>query len=126
MTPERNKLPDWARREREGDLDWIRENLDSFWPLARNIFHDVGRGVIVVDTTQQPDGGGHPFGYLTQENVEKSGEEDTIRIMNTYDPEEEFVLLMIKTKDRTSTYRVRPLVPGQDRTDNERRGSTLS
>jgi hypothetical protein len=34
MTAERGEpdIPDWAREERQSDLNWIKENFSSFWP----------------------------------------------------------------------------------------------
>ena len=50
MTPENKKIPDWAHRERQADLDWIAENLDVFWTAATAAFEDIGRGAIVIGT----------------------------------------------------------------------------
>jgi hypothetical protein len=40
-----------GRRERVRDFEWIGENLNNFWPLARDAFKEIGLGVIIVDTT---------------------------------------------------------------------------
>jgi hypothetical protein len=109
MAPERQRIPEWSRSERGGDLEWIGENLGGFWPLAKEVFKEAGRGVIVVDVTSQPEGKGHPFGYFSQEELAKFEDEDTDRMLNNYDTETEFVILVLKTGDRTSTYRVKPL-----------------
>ena len=50
MTPEKNRFPSWARIEHLKDFEWIGENLGNFWPLAREVFKDVGRGALMVDT----------------------------------------------------------------------------
>ncbi len=44
MTPERKSddFPDWARQERQADLEWIGENLKQFWPAARAGFAGTG------------------------------------------------------------------------------------
>ena len=110
--PTRPEIPAWAAREREGDLGWIRENLDSFWPVAQQGYQAEGRGAIVVDTTSQPTGAGHPFGYLRQEAVEQSADEDTIRMVGEYDPDTEFVTVLFKAKDQVSSYRVRVILSG--------------
>ena len=109
MTLEIDKIPEWALKERERDLAWIRENLDIFWPLAKDVYDEAGRGVIMVVTTQQPTGEGYPFGYVPQGVVNLGDDEDTKRIVREYDPEKELVVLLVKSGDRTSTYRVRPL-----------------
>jgi hypothetical protein len=106
MTPENPKIPDWARRERLADLDWIAENLDLFWTAATTAFEDVGRGAIVVDTTCQPiPGASHPFAYFSQERIEERGNEDTQRLVAEYDPTQELVLVLLKS-GRISTYRL--------------------
>jgi len=107
MTPENRRIPDWARRERQRDLEWIRENLFIFWPAATDAYVELGRGAIVVDTTQRPIPGlGNPFGYFIQAEIEKKDDEDAKRMVREYDPDREFVLVMLKPKDRTSIYRV--------------------
>ena len=113
MTPERRKIPEWAKRERLRDCEWIGENLGSFWPLAKEVFKEVGRGAIVVDTTSQPTGEGNPYGYFSQEDLTKFEDEDTDRMLENYDPEKEFVILLLKPKDRTSTYRIKAFQPGE-------------
>jgi hypothetical protein len=64
-------------------------------------------GGIIVDTTQQPlEGLGHPFGYFPQAFVEERDEEDVKRMVREYDPDREFVVVLIKPGERLSTYRV--------------------
>jgi len=107
MTPEHHNIPDWARQERQADLDWIKENLDVFWASATLAFDGAGRGAVFVDTTIEPlPGAGHPFAYFDQEQVEEFGCEDTRRMVVEYDPTHELVLVLLKSDDRTSTYRV--------------------
>ena len=109
MSPEGRKLPEWARRERGQDLTWIQENLDVFEIAARTAYQETGRGAIVVDTTVQPHPDlGHPFAYFSQEQIEEDEDEDIKRLVRGYDPEREFVVVLLKKKDRTSTYRIRP------------------
>jgi len=113
MTPENPNIPDWAQRERLADLAWIGENLDVFWRTATAAFEDVGRGAIVVDTTVQPtSGAGNPFAYVSQEQVEEHGDEDTRRMVSGYDPTNELVLVLLKSGDRISIYWVGVLPPG--------------
>lgn len=113
MTKERTPIPDWARREREGDLAWIRENLTIFWSAAQTASKEAGRGVIVVDTTVQPiPGSGHPFGYFPQGELQDYDDEDTRRMVREYDPAQEFVVLLLKPKGHTSSYRVRAIQGG--------------
>lgn len=107
MGAERPQLPDWAREERESDLNSINENLPIFQLAAKVAYEGSGRGAIVADTTVKPVPGlGHPFGYLSQEQIEKHGDEDTQRMVQEYDPDEEFVIVLLKEEGRSSTYRV--------------------
>jgi hypothetical protein len=102
-------LPDWAEQERAGDLAWLRDNVHIFWPAAQIGYQTVGRGAIVVDTTTRPTGAGHPFGYLDQEAIEQSGDEDAQRLVREYEPDVEFVTTLLKTEERASTYHLRVL-----------------
>ena len=100
-------IPDWVLQERKQDLEWITENKASFWPAAQGQFQTQGRGVVVVDTTQRPDpNAGHPMYYLTQEMIEQMGDADVQRMLREYEPQREFVVTLLKTEERTSTYRV--------------------
>jgi hypothetical protein len=109
-------IPDWAKKERGGDLAWIHENLHVFWPAAQMGYETVGRGAIVVDTTSRPTGKGHPFGYLDQAAIEQNGDEDAQRMVREYDPTWEFVATLFKPFDRVSTYRVGviPAIPREN------------
>src|SRR5712692_3998080 len=110
MSPEsRRRFPDWAERERRGDLEWIGENLHVLWPSASIAYEARGRGAIVVDTTSQPlPGKGNPFTYLSQAELGKIPDADMERIMREYDPTKELVVVLLKSQQRTSTYRVQP------------------
>ena len=110
MTVEQNNIPDWAKRERQHDMKWIPENLHIFWPAATDAYVQAGRGVIIVDTTQQPvEGLGHPFGYFPQSFVEQRDSEDIKRMVREYDPDNELVVAMLKPGERISAYRVQVL-----------------
>src|SRR5947208_8492001 len=100
-------IPNWAREERERDLAWIKENMLLFREAAQSAFRQGGRGAIVVDTTSLPvEGMGHPFGYYLQESIEGTGDEDVKRMVAEYQPEREFVIVLLKPEERTSSYRV--------------------
>ena len=107
MTPENRNIPDWARRERQADTTWISENIGVFWAAAAAAFEDAGRGAIVVDTTLEPiPGAGNPFAYFSQDQVQGQGDGDIARMVSEYDPTHEVVLVLLKSGNRTSTYRV--------------------
>lgn len=125
MNPEnrgRRRFPDWALRERQSDMDWIGENFHVFWPAATAAFAEQGRGALVVDTTSRPTGKGNPFAYLPQEVVDQRDDEDIKRMVREYDPEREFVVVLLKSRERTSTYRVQE----RPRADPDRTGKKRS
>src|SRR5438552_4381571 len=104
---ERPELPEWAQQERQSDIAWIAENMLLFREAAQSAFRQGGRGAIVVDTTSLPvEGMGHPFGYYLQETIEGTGDEDVKRMVAEYEPEREFVIVLLKPEERTSSYRV--------------------
>jgi len=105
MTPEGAKIPDWALRERENDLRWISENYQIFWPVATSAFDEIGRGAIVVDTTVKI-GEGNPFGYFPQDLIDQGDDDDIKRMVRKYDPQRELIIVLLKSDDRVSTYRV--------------------
>lgn len=108
-------LPEWASRERSGDIAWIIENFSVFRPVAADAYAAQGRGALVVDVTARPTGVGHPFAYLSPAELERIRDADLQRMMREYNPEEEFVIVLLKPRDRMSMYRVNPtlLGPGQ-------------
>jgi hypothetical protein len=110
----RPSLPTWAERERAGDLAWIGENLQEFWKAARSGYEASGRGALVVDTAVQPTGAGQPFGYVLQEQIRQLGAKDEIRMIATYDPSWELVIVLLKPEDRLSSYRVGVPVNNQE------------
>jgi hypothetical protein len=110
MSPEPlRRFPNWAGRERQGDMGWIAENVHILWPAAKRAFESFGRGAITVDTTDQPVLGlGNPFTYLSQAELEPLHDEDMQRILRQYDPAKELVVVLLKPQQRTSTYRIQP------------------
>ena len=111
MTPEQHddEVPQWAAEQREHDLSWVGDNLHVFWPRALALYHQQGRGVLIVDTTLQPvPNRGHPFAYFPQEIVETGDDEGVKRLLREYEPEREFVVMLLKAEDRVSSYRVCP------------------
>ena len=107
---ESKSRPDWADRERAGDLGWIRENLDMLWPMAQQGYQAIGRGAVMVDTTVeiiQSAGIGHRAGYFDQATLESLADEDTQRLVAAYEPREEFVTSLLKSENRVSCYRLR-------------------
>ncbi len=107
MLKPRKPIPGWARQERVFDMAWIRENQHLFWPSAQQQYQAVGRGAIVVNTESRPQGTGHPFTYLSQEEVNKSCDSDVQRMVRQYDPETEMVVVLLKKNNKVSSYRLK-------------------
>lgn len=63
-------------------------------------------GAVGVDTTACLAGTGHPFGYLTQAQIEQYGGRDEMRTVATYHPAQEMMLVLLKLQGRVRTYRV--------------------
>ena len=108
---ERRPLPPWAERERTEDLAWIGENLQEFWTVAHSGFEAEGRGALVIDIVAMATGTGHQFGYVSQEQIRPFGGKDEIRMVAAYDPSWELVIVLLKPRNRISSYRVG--IPGQ-------------
>lgn len=103
---QKRKVPGWANRQRAADLAWVMENAHIFWPAAQEQFRSVGRGAIVVDTTQRPTGEGHPFTYMTDAQLREDRFTDASRLIAQYDPSNEIVIIMIKRLLHVSSYRI--------------------
>lgn len=111
MRPSR-PIPDWAQGERASDLAWIGENFHSFVVAAREQYKKEERGAIVVDTTEQQLGTGHPFTYWPQGQVNQTDDRDVQRMLKQYDPETEIVIVLLKEKGKQSSYRLKQLGNG--------------
>ena len=69
--------PEWADPERGDDLAFLAENLFLLAPAARAQYRERGRGVVVIDTTAQPDPqAGHPVFYLNLDELAPLDEPD--------------------------------------------------
>ena len=64
----------------------------------------MGRGAVVVDTTFEPNGGQRHFGYYPQKFFDKGNNEVTKYTVRNYLPKQEFIVVLLKTKYRSSTY----------------------
>ena len=114
--PERGKpRPDWAERDRERDMALIQDNAEIFQVASASAFFEAGRGAVVVETTILDEDNWHPIAYYPQEVVELDFDEDTQRMVKEYMPFEEFVIVLLKPEERTSTYRIRTILPGSQR-----------
>ncbi len=114
-------MPDWAQKERASDFAWIQDNLHVFVPAVQQGFAESGRGALVIDTTtlvRHEKGTSHPFMYLPEKAIEeKETLLDALRMVRAYDPTWELVSVLLKARNRVSTYRigVPSLKPGESR-----------
>ncbi len=102
-------IPDWAKHERQSDLAWIVENQHILWRSAQQQSKIHGRGAIVVDTMIQITRAGHPFAYYLQMQINEIGGIDAQRMVREYDPQNEMVIVLLKSQERLSVYRVQVL-----------------
>ena len=53
-----------------------------FWLFARDACREIGRGVIVMDTTVRPSAEvGHPFGYHSRDEIAQINDQTTGRMV---------------------------------------------
>jgi hypothetical protein len=85
---------------------WLKQNLPNFWSVATGGFEEEGRGILFVDTLVEI-GDGYPYVYVS---YAKHGEEEHTLLANlvqTYDPQGEFIVVLLKPDQQTSLYHVR-------------------
>jgi hypothetical protein len=111
MTTVEREIPDWAVLDREREQAWIRQNLDVFWHSATQGSQCAGRGAIFVDVAARPMGNRNLFTYFTADEVERYENEAIDRLVAEYNPDEEFIIVLLKPKQKVSSYRIRPLLP---------------
>ncbi len=119
MNRERNPIPEWAQAEREQDMGWIRENLDVFWYSASMAARQIGRGAIFADAIARPLGQKNLFTYFTLEEVAEYENEDINEMIESYEPDEEFVIVILKKEGHMSSYRIKTQPPSPDSSLNE-------
>ena len=76
--------------------------------VARNQagYTALGRGAVVIDTTQTFDDAGHPLAYLAQAEIVALGAAEAGRMVASYEPAWQLVALLLKSDNRVSTYRL--------------------
>jgi hypothetical protein len=107
-------LPNWVERERWVDLAWIYHNLPAFTSAAQIAYEVLGRGAVVIDTAGITPNGGHPATYFTQQEIRRYEDAAIHRLVETYTPDEELVVVLLKEWHRSSAYRVRATRPEPD------------
>lgn len=120
--------------ERHYDHKWVVDNLHLFVPLVRDGLAFVGRGAILVNVAElilrKHSEEGHPFNYHGADSAwttsEDFSDEEKMSLhthLDTYAPDQEFILVLVKS-DRATIHRV-PL-PAEDEMDFEIRGAYVN
>jgi hypothetical protein len=105
MTPEKHTTQ-FVETQRELELDWIGQNSELFTAKARGYFGLVGRGALVVDVVSGSLDEGALFSYFTRESMEHIADEAINDMVDGYDPEAEFVVVLLLPRSETRAYRV--------------------
>lgn len=111
--------------DRAYDRTWIALQIDRFSLLARDGFALLGRGAVMVNLGElilrKFAAEGHPFNYhpIAPELLEyrefdnETARAHLLRLVEGYDPEREFVLVLVKHQ-RCSIHRVALLTPAEE------------
>jgi hypothetical protein len=99
---EHESRPRWAEQERLLDLAWLGQELPVLWAVAQAGYEAVGRGAVVVDTSQEIEELGHPLAYFTQDALAAFGDLDAMRMVTAYQPNWELVAILLKLLERLS------------------------
>jgi hypothetical protein len=105
MSPEKN-IDQCPEVQRQLELDWIDQNVVLFSAKASGYFGLVGRGAIIVDTATKPLSDGPLFTYFSKEQMEHLADGDINAMVDDYDPEKEFVVLLLLPQNQTRAYRI--------------------
>jgi hypothetical protein len=105
MMPEKN-TDQSAEALRELELDWIGQNMALFSAKAAGYFGLVGRGAIIVDAAAKPLSEGPLFTYFSKEQMEHIENGEIVAMVDGYDPQEEFLVLLLLPQNQTRAYRI--------------------
>ncbi len=98
-------LPEWDRWQHQDDFAWLAENLSLLAPAAKLQYQERGRGAVIVDASFQPHPAvGHPVWYLDAENLAPLDEPNIKRMVQSYFPETELVVVLLKPGGKQSGY----------------------
>jgi len=112
MSPEkRSPIGSREERERQQDLAWIEANRDFFWLVAVVAGEQTERGLLLVDMTRYDEERSLAFGYVPEGSLEGTDERQQA-LLQTYNPQREFIISLCKPEGRTLTYLGRMPEPG--------------
>lgn len=69
--------------------------MHTIWPAVQRCYASQGRGALVVDLTIHL-GASNPFLYFSKEEIEQHADPDDLRLVNQYNPQSEFVIILLK------------------------------
>lgn len=92
--------------QRRLELAWIEKNTALFFTKASGYFGLVGRGAIIVDAAAKPLSEGSLFTYFTKEQMGHVANMTIDDMVDNYDPEIEFVVLLLLPENQIRAYRI--------------------
>jgi hypothetical protein len=105
MMPEKNTVS-CPEAQRQLELDWIGQNAPLFSAKASGYFGLVGRGAIIVDAATKPLSESPLFTYFSKEQMEHIEDMDINDMVDGYNPEKEFIILLLLPENQTRAYRI--------------------
>ncbi len=96
--------PEEENGEQKRELEWIEQHRDIFWLTSFAASQQLGFGTLIIDTTNQLPEGGHPIGYLVWDE-NKNPDVITQNSRQTYDPNTEYLVTLLKPEGHVSTYK---------------------
>jgi hypothetical protein len=95
--------------ERAQDRDFILARHGQLAAVAAKAFFALGPGAIIVDQLESPP----RIVYLPLERLPE-GQTELRRMVSTYQPDRELVVLLLKSEGVSSTYRLKRHLPPDD------------
>jgi hypothetical protein len=125
--PEKEILPSAEQPAETDELTWLMTNRFKFGTIARDHHREHGRGAMVIKAIGDEFSEETPFAYAPQARI--TSQEDEVsqqlaRIVDTYDPEKQFVAVFVRPGDEYtfSTYQIRVGENLEDRVEPGQRG----
>lgn len=103
--------PDGKNADDAHERQWLEKNLPIFWSVATSGFRDEGRGAVIVDVLTET-ACGNPFSYVPQATLNPDEHNSIADLIQTYDPNHEFVIVLLKDEEHTTAYQVHVHFPG--------------
>ena len=96
-----------SAKQRQGDLQLIRDSWQTLWSSGRKQYRAAGRGALIILADKPPlSGQGYPIYWLSEAQLKAAGDADAMRMAGKYDPRKEIVVLVDHGKGGSSVYQV--------------------